>query len=62
MKDIACIKQHLKGMEMMKPMMIRKKHEGAISEIGKQLTMWMVAQLQKCIPLSFMTIQAKARS
>jgi hypothetical protein len=47
MKDIACIKQHLKGKEIMKLMIVTKKHEGAISEIGKQLKMWVVAQLQK---------------
>jgi hypothetical protein len=39
MKDAVCIKEHVKGMYMMKSAIITKKCEGAISEMEKLLTM-----------------------
>jgi hypothetical protein len=52
----------VKGTAMLKSTIITMKREGAISEMEKLLTMWMEAQIQKYIPLSLMTIQAKARN
>jgi hypothetical protein len=57
-KDAAHIKDHAKGMPMMKFMIITKKCEGAISEMEKLLMIWMEAQIQKCVPLCLMMIQA----
>jgi transposase-like protein len=61
-KDAARIKEHVKGTAMLKSTIITMKREGAISEMEKLLTMWMEAQIQKHVPLSLMTIQAKARN
>lgn len=45
---------------MMTSRIILKKCEVAISETEKLLIMWMEAQIQKCLPLSLITIQVKA--
>lgn len=55
MKDSACIKEHVKGMAMMK-LMITKEQEGVISEMEKLLMVWMQVHIQKYIPLSLMMI------
>jgi hypothetical protein len=47
MEDAAHIKEHVKGMAVMKSMIIRKKQKGAVSEMEKLLTIWMEAQIQK---------------
>nr|XP_023694244.1 tigger transposable element-derived protein 1-like [Paramormyrops kingsleyae] len=61
-KDAARIKQHVKGTACLKSTIITKRREGAISEMEKLLTLWMEDQIQKRVPLSVMTVQAKARS
>jgi hypothetical protein len=61
-KDAARIKEHVKGTAMLNSTIITKKREGAISEMEKLLTMWMEVQIQKHVPLSLMTIKAKARN
>nr|XP_023648729.1 tigger transposable element-derived protein 1-like isoform X2 [Paramormyrops kingsleyae] len=61
-KDAARIKQHVRRAACLKSTIITKKREGAISEMEKLLTLWIEDQIQKRIPLSLVTIQAKARS
>jgi hypothetical protein len=58
------MKKHVKATEMMKLTVTTKKREGAVSEVEKllELTMWMDAEMQKRVPLSLMTMQAKARN
>jgi hypothetical protein len=55
MKDAACVKEHVKGKSKIKT----KKCEGVMSEMEKLLTMWMEAQIQKCVPLSLMMIKQR---
>jgi hypothetical protein len=43
-------------------LIIAQKCQDAINEIGKPLTMYMEAQMQKHVPLSLMTIQATAEN
>jgi hypothetical protein len=47
--NAALMKGHVKGMAMMKSV-ITEKCEGAISEMGELLMMWMKAQIQKHVP------------
>jgi hypothetical protein len=46
-KDATRIKEHVKGTAMMKSTIITKKHEGAINEMEKLLTVLMEVQIQK---------------
>jgi hypothetical protein len=59
-KDAAHMKEYVKGMVLMKSVLIAKKHESVLSEIVKLLMMWMAAQIQKCVPRSLMPVQTEA--
>uniref|UniRef100_A0A8C9SKK2 HTH CENPB-type domain-containing protein n=1 Tax=Scleropages formosus TaxID=113540 RepID=A0A8C9SKK2_SCLFO len=61
-KNAARIKEHVKGCAPLKSTIITKQRSGAIYEMEKLLMMWMEDQIRKCVPLSLMNIQAKARS
>ncbi|KAL4834319.1 hypothetical protein H8958_000718 [Nasalis larvatus] len=51
-----------KSLASVKSTVIIKKRAGPIDDMEKLLVMWMEDQIQKCIPLSVLMIQAKARS
>jgi transposase-like protein len=61
-KDADRIKEHVKGAAPLKSTLITKQRSGAVYEMGKLLTTWMEDQIQWRVPLSLMTIQAKAGS
>jgi hypothetical protein len=59
-KDTAVITK-VKGTEIIKLTVITKANGGAVSDMEKLLMICMEAQIQKCVPLSVMTVQAKTR-
>uniref|UniRef100_A0A8C9W2M3 HTH CENPB-type domain-containing protein n=1 Tax=Scleropages formosus TaxID=113540 RepID=A0A8C9W2M3_SCLFO len=61
-KDKARIREAVKGSAPLKATIITKKRQGPIDEMEKLLVTWMEDQTQKRVPLSLLTIQAKARS
>lgn len=62
LKDKKRISDAVKSSASIKSTVITKKRAGPIDDMEKLLVAWMEEQTQKRIPLSLLTIQAKARS
>lgn len=62
LKDRERIKEHVKRSASLKSTVITKQRSGAIYEMEKLLTIWIVDQIKKHVPLSMAAIQSKARS
>jgi hypothetical protein len=60
--DADRVKEHVERAGPLKSTIITKQRSGAIYEMEKLLTTWMEDQTQRRVPLSLMTIQAKAGS
>ncbi|XP_069832253.1 tigger transposable element-derived protein 1-like [Dendropsophus ebraccatus] len=60
-KDKDRILEHVKGSAPMKATVITKQRSGLIIEMERLLVLWLEDQNQRCIPVSLMVIQEKAR-
>ncbi|XP_046382271.1 tigger transposable element-derived protein 1-like [Ischnura elegans] len=61
-KDKERIKEHVKGSACMRSTIITKQRNCLLAEMEKLLTVWMEEQHGRGTPLSFLTIQNKAKS
>ena len=60
-RDQEQIVEHVKGSAPMKATVITKQRSGLIIEMERLLVLWLEDQNQRCIPVSLMVIQEKAK-